>query len=146
MPVTQKKIAGITKEAQKAEQLKRTAAKKQAEKLLQQFNIIDAIISAKRIDVDTMSEVDKHFIDQQRLTKIKYELTVLKNTKEKLQLVYDNIKPVQRKIWIKRYINEEQDKSIILDLSNEYGIHRKRYFALKKEMINHIISAFSLLS
>lgn len=146
MAITQKKNAEKLKAAQTAEQKKRAAAKKHAEKLLQQYVIIDAIIAAKRIDVDTFTDIEKEFIDAARYNRIKYELQVLKNTKEKLQLIHESLKPVQREIWIRRYINEDQDKSIILDLSSKYGIHRKRYFALKKEMINHIINAFSLLA
>lgn len=134
---------------------KKSEARKKAEKLMSQYHMIDAIIESKRIDVESykltqnfdVSEAQRtnaFHSEAERLGIIAAELTQYENTKKQLTSVFNALKPVQRVIWQRRYLDEEKDSNIIDEVSVSYYCHEKKYYRMKKEMIEAVIKALSL--
>lgn len=59
---------------------------------------------------------------------------------KKLDLVYDSLRPVQKKIWEQRYLLGRYDTEVYNDLE----IPDRTYYRLKREMIGVVAEAFGL--
>lgn len=143
-----------TKEALQDE-LKRSEAKKAAEKLMRKYNMLDAIIESKRIDVESYNLTQSFNVSEaqrgnqfhsetERLAIIAAELRYYENIKRQLTNVYNCLKPVQKIIWERRYIDEEKDNVIIGELYDKFYMNDKKYYRLKKDMLTDVIKALSL--
>jgi hypothetical protein len=111
--------------------------KQTVEKHMSRLKVYEAIIDSKNISKDMIE-------DPEKLAVIEKELKYYNRLKQQLNLIYSSLKPVQREIWERRYLREDRDIDIINDMHIEYGVHKDKYYRLKKEMINDVIKALSL--
>jgi ArpU family phage transcriptional regulator len=149
----QAKQAETTKKQQ--QQKKKSEARKKAEKIMRKYKMLDAIIESKQIDVDSFKLTQSFDVSEAQRTNnfhsepetlaiIRVELQLLKNRKTQLKNVFDNLKRVQQIIWERRYLDEEKDVIIIGELEKAFYMNDKKYYRLKKEMIDDVIEALSL--
>ena len=109
-----------------------------AEKHMSKLNMYNAIINAKEISLELNAG------NLKKIAVIEDELNYYRKLKQQLNLVYTSLKPVQQEIWKRRYLVEDRDIDIINDMHIEHGVHKDKYYRLKKEMISDVIKALSL--
>ncbi len=125
--------------------LEKNLTKKERRKVIRymsQYRNLDAIIESKRMDLEpniTASYEDKpsqstnqfHSTVENHTIK-KEEIDELVRVKKKLDLAYNSIKPIQKTIWIERFVEGRNDTDVY------YGnnINRKTYYQEKGELIN----------
>lgn len=125
-------------------------AKRQAEKLMARYKVIDAIIESKKLDLEPSITQNYNVSESQRsnipssptenavLAEIEIEEYV--KTKRKLNLVYDSLKPIQQQIWEERYISGRRD----VDVYNDLIMTDRTYYREKREMVAIVTEAFGL--
>lgn len=116
----------------------KTEIKQLAEKHMSKLNMYSAIIDAKEISMELNAG------NLKKIAVIEDELNYYRKLKQQLNLVYTSLKPVQQEIWKRRYLVEDRDIDIINDMHIEHGVHKDKYYRLKKEMISDVIKALSL--
>lgn len=126
-------------------------AKRQAEKLMSRYRILDAIIESKKLDLEPSITQNYDVSESQRgnqfnsstenmvLAEMAIEEYV--KTKRKLNLVYESLKPIQQNIWEQRYILGRRD----VDVYNDLQITDKAYYREKREMVAIVAEAFGFL-
>jgi ArpU family phage transcriptional regulator len=125
-------------------------AKRDAEKLMSRYKVLDAIIESRKLDIEPSLTQSFNPSESQRsnqfysstetlaITGIEIEEYV--RTKRKLTLVYDSLKPIQQKIWEERYMLGRRDT----DVYNDLYLNDNKYYSLKRDMIGTIVEAFGL--
>lgn len=126
-------------------------AKRDAEKLMSKYKVLDAIIESRKLDMGpnitqsfepNESQSGNQFHSQtESLALRELEIDEYVRTKQKLTLVYDSLKPIQQKIWDERYILGRRDSDVYHDLF----LSDNRYYSLKKDMIATVAEAFGLI-
>ena len=126
-------------------------AKRDAEKLMSKYRVLDAIIESRKLDIEPKLTQSPEPSESQRgnqfyssteslaLKEMEIEEYVI--TKRKLTLVYDSLKPIQQKIWEERYITGRQDINVYADLY----LDKDKYYSLKRDMITTVAEAFGLI-
>lgn len=109
-----------------------------AEKHMSKLRMYESIIQAKRISIELIAP------DSRGIDLIESEINYYSKLIQQLNLVYNSLKPVQQEMWERRYIKEDRDIEIINDMHIEYGVHKDKYYRLKKEMLSDVIKALSL--
>lgn len=125
--------------------------KRKAEKLISGYKNLEAIIESRKLDLEPKMTVNYQASEAQRGNQFHSETERLAFndmdieeyvlTKRKLELVYDSLKPVQKKIWNERYIMGRYDTEIYGD----NDIPDRTYYRLKREMIAVVADAFNLI-
>ncbi|MCK1982215.1 MULTISPECIES: ArpU family phage packaging/lysis transcriptional regulator [Peribacillus] len=125
-------------------------AKRQAEKLMSRYKILDALIESRKLDLEPRmtqnpepSEIQRgnqfhSSVEDAAITEFEIEEYV--RTKRKLNLVYDSLKLIQQHIWEDRYILGKRD----VEVYNDLDITDRTYYRLKREMINVVANVFNL--
>lgn len=123
-------------------------SKRQAEKLMSRYRILDAIIESKKLDLEPNITQNYQVSEAQRGNQFNSatENAVLANaeikeyerTKSKLDLVYASLKPIQQRVWEERYILGRRDVDVYEDLN----LTTKMYYREKREMIAIVVEAF----
>lgn len=126
-------------------------AKRQAEKYMSNYRMIEAILESKKLELETTmttnyvsseSQRDNQFHSEtERIVLVQMEIEEYSISKRKLDLIYSSLKPQQREIWERRYINGQFDTVVYNDL----GIPDRTYYRLKREMVAAIAEAFRLI-
>jgi len=125
--------------------------KRKAEKLMSRYEILDAIIESRKLDLEpklTQSPEpsesqrgNQFYSETEKLALIEMELEEYVRVKRKLTLVYDRLKPIQKQIWEERYIMGRRD----VDLYNDLNITDKAYYRLKREMVAEVAEVLGLM-
>jgi ArpU family phage transcriptional regulator len=126
-------------------------AKRDAEKLMSRYKVLDAIIESRKLDIEPSLTQSFNPSESQRsnqfysstetlaITGIEIEEYV--RTKRKLTLVYEQLKPIQRRMWEERYISGRFDVDVYIDLE----LPERNYYRLKREMVAIVAEAFGLI-
>ncbi|AOH54471.1 hypothetical protein ABE28_008910 [Peribacillus muralis] len=123
-------------------------AKRQAEKLMSRYKVLDALIESRKLDLEPRmtqnpepSEIQRgnqFYSSVENTVMTEFEIEEYVRTKRKLSLIYDSLKPEQQKIWDHRYINGKYDTDVHYDLD----IRRRTYYRLKREMVAIVAESF----
>lgn len=125
--------------------------KRKSEKLMRSYKNLEAIIESKKLDLEPKLTVNYQASETQRgnqfssqtenlaLTQIDIEEYVI--TKRKLDLIYNSLKPTQKRIWDERYLLDATDLDVYLNMD----IPDRTYYRLKREMISIVADAFGML-
>ncbi|WP_258831462.1 hypothetical protein [Peribacillus frigoritolerans] len=126
-------------------------AKKDAEKLMSRYKILDAIIESRKLDLEPRltqnpepSEIqrDNQFYSSTEANVLaELEIEEYVRTKRKLNLIYDSLKPIQQRIWEDRYLMGRRDS----DVYNDLYLTDNKYYSLKRDMIVTVAEAFGLI-
>ena len=126
--------------------------RRKAEKLMSNYRNLEAIIESKKMDLETRMTVNYQASESQRSNGFssetenvvlgRLEIDEYLQTKKKLSLVYDSLKPKQRTIWDERYVQGRNDVDVYCDMD----IPDRTYYRLKREMIAVVADAFGLLN
>jgi ArpU family phage transcriptional regulator len=124
--------------------------RRKAEKLMSMYKNIEAIIEAKRLDLNAKTtatyepmeggKTNAFHSETERLTLLKLQIEDYERIKRKLDYVFYSLKPIQQKIWEQRYLQGKYD----VDVHNDLKIPPRTYYKLKKEMIAVVAEAFGL--
>lgn len=125
-------------------------AKRQAEKLMSRYKILDAIIESKKMDLEPRltqnpepSEIQRgnqFYSSVENAAMTEFEIEEYVRTKRKLDLVYESLKPIQQQIWDHRFTKGRYDMDVYLDLD----IRRRTYYRFKRELVAIVAEAFGL--
>jgi ArpU family phage transcriptional regulator len=126
-------------------------AKRDAEKLMSKYKVLDAIIESRKIDlspkltqnpIPNESQRGNQFYSQtESLALGGIEIEEYVRTKRKLKLIYDSLKPIQQSIWEERYMLGRRDT----DVYNDLDLTDNKYYSLKRDMIITVAEAFGLI-
>lgn len=127
-------------------------AKRQAEKLMARYKVLDAIIESKKLDLEPSVTQNYQISESQRVENVskpteslvlqELEIEEYVKTKRKLTLVYNSLKPTQQDIWEMSYLMGHTDTFIY----NELEISDRTYYRLKKEMVAIVAEAFGFVA
>lgn len=126
-------------------------AKKDAEKLMSRYKILDAIIESRKLDLEPRltqnpepSEIQRgnqFYSSTEANVLAELEIEEYVRTKRKLNLIYDSLKPIQQRIWEDRYLMGRRDS----DVYNDLYLTDNKYYSLKRDMIVTVAEAFGLI-
>lgn len=124
--------------------------RRKAERLMSMYKNIEAIIEAKRLDLNAKTtatyepmeggKTNAFHSETERLAILKLQIEDYERIKRKLDYVFYSLKPIQQKIWEHRYLLGRND----VDIYNDLGIPDRTYYRLKREMIAVVAEAFNL--
>lgn len=125
-------------------------AKREAEKLMSRYKMFEAIMESKKVDLEPkmvasyqVSESQRgnqFYSEPEKIALAEIEIDEYARMIKKLDLVYDSLRPVQKKIWEQRYLLGRYDTEVYNDLE----IPDRTYYRLKREMIGVVAEAFGL--
>lgn len=117
------------------------AEKQEVSKYMSQYNNLDAIIKSKQLEAmpsktstikdDPVQESSSNKTEADVYLAKSYEIDDLIKVKQKLDIVYERVKPLHKLIWDENFIGNQMDADIY------YGndITKKTYYAEKKELM-----------
>lgn len=127
-------------------------AKRQAEKLMSRYKVLDALIESKKLDLEPRltqnpepSEIQRgnqFYSSVENAAMTEFEIEEYVRTKRKLNLVYNSLKPIQQKIWEERYIAGKYHVDVFVDLK----LPERTYYRLKREMVAIVAETFGLIN
>jgi len=125
-------------------------AKRQAEKYMRNYRMLEAIIESKKLELETTMTTNyapsesqrgnQFHSETERITYVRMEIEEYKRVKRQLDLVYKALRPKQRELWEERYIMERTDTSIY----TEWYMSERAYYRLKLDMIAKVADALGL--
>jgi len=126
-------------------------AKRQAERYMSNYRMIEAIIESKRLELETTmttnyapSETQRgnqFHSETERIAYVRLEIEEYNRVKKQLDIVYKALHPKQREIWEERYIAGRSDISIY----TEMFIPDRSYYRLKRDMVAKVADALGLI-
>lgn len=124
--------------------------RRKAEKLISRYKMYEAIIESKKMDLEPKMVAsysgnesqrgNQFYSEPEKIALTEIELDEYTRTLRKLDLVYESLRPSQKKIWNNRYLLDRQDIEVYSDLN----IPDRTYYRLKKEMIAVVAEAFGI--
>ncbi|MGF6951878.1 ArpU family phage transcriptional regulator [Neobacillus sp. B4I6] len=126
--------------------------KRQAEKLMSRYKMYEAIIESKKMDLEPKlvasyqgsesQRGNQFYSEPEKIALTEIELDEYTRTLRKLDLVYNSLRPMQQRIWDRRYLLDQQD----IDVYSDLVIPDRTYYRLKREMIAVVAEAFGIMA
>jgi hypothetical protein len=129
--------------------------RRKAEKIISSYRKIDALIQTLKMELPDVkltptyelkegsgggvsNTIEALYLKQE---KIREEIAKNELDKKKLDIIYNSLNDLQKKIWEERYIFGRFDKAIM----NSLLIRKETYYVLKNEIIILVARAFCLV-
>jgi ArpU family phage transcriptional regulator len=126
--------------------------KRQAEKLMSRYKMYEAIIESKKMDLEPKlvasyqgsesQRGNQFYSEPEKIALTEIELDEYTRTLRKLDLVYNSLRPMQQRIWDRRYLLDQLD----IDVYSDLVIPDRTYYRLKREMIAVVAEAFGIMA
>lgn len=117
---------------------------------MNQYRNLDAIIKSKKMDLFPSHTVDyeekpsqsvRNFHSEAESFAISVdEIEQYQRIKDRLDIVYDSIKPIQRTIWNESFIDGKYDTDVQVD----NDMSKRTYYREKNELINIVAECLGL--
>ncbi|MDQ0158980.1 hypothetical protein [Alkalibacillus salilacus] len=128
------------------------AQRREVAQYMAQYNHLDAIIKAKQLEAmpsktstikdEPVQESSSDQTEADVYLKKSFEIDELIKTKQKLDIVYNRVKPLHKLIWDEHFINGEADFKVYYDYDNDFT--KTTYYEEKKELMNIVAECLNI--